>query len=117
MDISGQDPATLYVNTLATSGGVNVSAIYLSTDGGASFTWPLEQKFRSLACAASVNKSVIGWTRERASRARRSAGVCTGAFVLGEAGLPDQSARHDALVFCKQLASRYRAIKVPAVAK
>ena len=37
--------------------------------------------------AVADDQSMIAWTRNRAERARRVASVCTGAFVLAEAGL------------------------------
>lgn len=39
--------------------------------------------------AALADQAVVGWVRTRAKRARRVASVCTGAFLLGEAGLLD----------------------------
>lgn len=41
------------------------------------------------AAAASDDEVLIAWLRERASRARRIASVCTGAFLMGAAGLLD----------------------------
>ena len=39
--------------------------------------------------AAAENPALISWVRKRASQARRVASVCTGAFLLAEAGLLD----------------------------
>ena len=39
--------------------------------------------------AAVADEQLIAWVRRAAGRARRTASVCTGAFLLGEAGLLD----------------------------
>ncbi|MBB5390615.1 MULTISPECIES: GlxA family transcriptional regulator [unclassified Herbaspirillum] len=38
---------------------------------------------------AAIDPALIGWLREHAGRARRIGSICTGAFVLGAAGLLD----------------------------
>ncbi|MBX4334892.1 DJ-1/PfpI family protein, partial [Mycobacterium tuberculosis] len=39
--------------------------------------------------AACDDAALVAWVRTRAGRARRVASVCTGAFLLGAAGLLD----------------------------
>jgi transcriptional regulator GlxA family with amidase domain len=57
-------------------------------------------------------KSIVEWIRNQASRARRIAGVCTGSFVLAEAGLLDSRRATTHWYFCQQLANRYPKVKV-----
>jgi transcriptional regulator GlxA family with amidase domain len=57
-------------------------------------------------------QAILEWIRHQASRARRIAGICTGAFVLAEAGLLDGRRATTHWYFCQQLASRYPQIKV-----
>lgn len=62
--------------------------------------------------AAAADPSLVAWLRERVSAARRTASVCTGAFLLASAGLLDgrRSATHWAR--CAELAERYPAVMV-----
>lgn len=39
--------------------------------------------------AACTNEALVAWVKNRASRARRTASVCSGAFLLAQAGLLD----------------------------
>ena len=52
------------------------------------------------------------WVSARASRARRVASVCTGAFLLAEAGVLDQRRAVTHWAFCAELARRYPSIEV-----
>jgi len=62
--------------------------------------------------AASEDPFLVDWVRQQASMARRVASVCTGAFLLGAAGVLDgrQAATH--WKFCARLAERYPTIRV-----
>jgi transcriptional regulator GlxA family with amidase domain len=60
----------------------------------------------------SENKAVVDWIRKLAPRVRRIAGVCTGAFVLAEAGMLDRRRATTHWYFCQQLASQYPKVKV-----
>jgi len=52
------------------------------------------------------------WVSARASRARRVVSVCTGAFLLAEAGVLDRRRAVTHWAFCAELARRYPSIKV-----
>ncbi len=60
----------------------------------------------------SGKDSIVRWIRRQASRARRIAGICTGAFVLAEAGLLDARRATTHWYFCQQLASQYPNVMV-----
>ena len=55
---------------------------------------------------------LVGEVRRLSSAARRTAGVCTGAFVLAEAGLLDGRAATTHWFACRTLAQRYPSIAV-----
>ena len=64
--------------------------------------------------AASRDRQLIEWLQARAVRARRVASVCTGAFMLAEAGLLD--GRRAAIHWANgaELAGRYPKVRVEA---
>jgi transcriptional regulator GlxA family with amidase domain len=62
--------------------------------------------------AASDKPVLIKWVRERATRARRVASVCTGAFVLAAAGLLDGRRAATHWKDCARLAQRFPAVRV-----
>jgi transcriptional regulator GlxA family with amidase domain len=62
--------------------------------------------------AASDKPLLIKWVRERATRARRVASVCTGAFVLAAAGLLDGRRAATHWKDCARLAQRFPAVRV-----
>lgn len=55
---------------------------------------------------------LVGWLRANAARARRLASVCTGAFLLAEAGLLDGKRVTTHWAQCGQLAEQYPGITV-----
>ena len=61
---------------------------------------------------AAADPALVGWVRSRAGRARRTASVCTGAFLLAASGLLDgrRAATHWSV--CAELAARYPAVRV-----
>ncbi len=61
------------------------------------------------ACRDEV---LVGWVREAAGRARRVASVCTGAFLLAEAGLLDGRRAVTHWMGCELLAELYPAVTV-----
>lgn len=58
------------------------------------------------------NRRLIGWIRRAARRARRVASVCTGAFLLAEAGLLDGRRATTHWEACNELALRYPKVSV-----
>ncbi|EFI51703.1 GlxA family transcriptional regulator [Afipia sp. 1NLS2] len=61
---------------------------------------------------ASTDKALVKWVQGRAAQARRVASVCTGAFLLGAAGLLDGKRAVTHWTECKELARRFPAIHV-----
>jgi transcriptional regulator GlxA family with amidase domain len=59
-----------------------------------------------------VSKPCVDWLREAAGGIRRVGGVCTGVFLLAEAGLLDGRRAVTHWAFCDELARRYPAIRV-----
>ncbi|KWF33048.1 GlxA family transcriptional regulator [Burkholderia pseudomultivorans] len=64
--------------------------------------------------AASQDPRVLRWVRQQAGQARRIASVCTGAFVLAEAGLLDGRRAVTHWTRCDELAARYPNVRVEA---
>jgi transcriptional regulator GlxA family with amidase domain len=62
--------------------------------------------------AASADSDLVEWVRQHATRARRVASVCTGAFLLAASGVLDgrRAATHWSV--CKEFAARYPAVRV-----
>jgi transcriptional regulator GlxA family with amidase domain len=61
---------------------------------------------------ASENPALVDWVRQRASKARRVASICTGAFLLGAAGLLDGRRVVTHWKFCDRLAELYPSARV-----
>jgi transcriptional regulator GlxA family with amidase domain len=61
---------------------------------------------------ALKDKHTIGWVRHRASAARRTASVCTGAFLLAETGLLDGRRATTHWKWCGRLQERYPEVRV-----
>lgn len=62
--------------------------------------------------AAAADAEMLDWVRARATRARRVASVCTGAFLLAAAGLLNGRRAATHWLHCAELARRYPAIRV-----
>jgi transcriptional regulator GlxA family with amidase domain len=62
--------------------------------------------------AAVADAELVGWVRRRAPRCRRVASVCSGAFVLAEAGLLDGRRATTHWDSCELLARRHPAVSV-----
>jgi transcriptional regulator GlxA family with amidase domain len=61
---------------------------------------------------AATDQALCGWVRQRATRARRVASVCTGAFLLGASGVLDGRRAVTHWSYCDELARRYPSIRV-----
>jgi transcriptional regulator GlxA family with amidase domain len=61
---------------------------------------------------AAEDPRVVDWLRARAGAARRTASVCTGAFLLAKAGLLDQRRAVTHWEYCDLLRRRYPAVCV-----
>ena len=62
--------------------------------------------------AACGDERLVSWLRGAASRARRVASVCTGAFLLAEAGVLDGRRAATHWAGCSELERRYPAVEV-----
>jgi transcriptional regulator GlxA family with amidase domain len=62
--------------------------------------------------AAVADAVLVDWLRERAKRARRTAAVCTGAFLLAASGMLDGRRAATHWAFCDELARRFPAVRV-----
>ena len=63
---------------------------------------------------AAADDQLVDWVRERATTARRVTSVCTGAFLLGAAGLLDHRRAVTHWEYCERLARRYPLVTVDA---
>jgi transcriptional regulator GlxA family with amidase domain len=62
--------------------------------------------------AAMQDEALLGWLRRMAPRVRRLASVCSGAFILAEAGLLDGRRATTHWAWCQALAERHPRITV-----
>lgn len=62
--------------------------------------------------AAAADAELVAWLRQRASRVRRLASVCTGAFLLAAAGLLDERRAVTHWAHCARLAEAHPRIRV-----
>jgi transcriptional regulator GlxA family with amidase domain len=95
---------------VTTSSGVTLAAASLTKPGEALDT--LLVAGGEGAEAAAENPLLVEWVRERATRARRVASVCTGAFLLAAAGVLDGRRAATHWMYCTKLAQRFPAVHV-----
>jgi transcriptional regulator GlxA family with amidase domain len=62
--------------------------------------------------AAAQDRALLAWVRKRAASARRTASVCTGAFMLAAAGVLDGRRAATHWSHCAELARRYPLLRV-----
>ena len=62
--------------------------------------------------AASDDAALVDWVRKRTAKARRTASVCTGAFLLAASGALDGRRAVTHWSFCAELARRYPLVHV-----
>jgi len=63
---------------------------------------------------AASDAALVEWLRDRAGRVRRVGSVCTGAFLLAEAGVLDRRRAVTHWSVCADLARRFPAVRVEA---
>ena len=107
-----------YLLKVVAQGGERVTA----SAGVALAAGPLTQRGEALdtllvaggegAEAAAENPVLVNWVRERATQARRTASVCTGAFLLAAAGMLDGRRAATHWKYCAKLAQRFPAVQV-----
>jgi transcriptional regulator GlxA family with amidase domain len=61
---------------------------------------------------ASVDAVLVDWVRKRTQQARRTASICTGAFLLGAAGVLDGRRAVTHWRFCAEFARRFPAVQL-----
>jgi transcriptional regulator GlxA family with amidase domain len=64
------------------------------------------------AIAAAADAILVDWVRGRAEQARRTASVCTGAFLLAASGVLDGRRAATHWLYCAELAQRFPAVRV-----
>jgi transcriptional regulator GlxA family with amidase domain len=62
--------------------------------------------------AAAADPALVDWVRQHASKARRVASVCTGAYLLAASGVLDGRRVATHWSVCKEFARRYPAVRV-----
>jgi transcriptional regulator GlxA family with amidase domain len=92
------------------SAGVTLAAAPLTKPGEALDT--LVVAGGEGAEAAAENPVLVEWVRERAARARRTVSICTGAFLLADAGVLDGRRATSHWKYCARLAERFPAVHV-----
>jgi transcriptional regulator GlxA family with amidase domain len=114
-DAGGVAPYDLHV--LAREGG-NVTASAGVVVGTEALT-PTDPQVDTLIVSggrgvddAARDEAVVAWLRDRAGRARRVGSVCTGAMLLGAAGVLDGRRAVTHWSFCTELARRFPAARV-----
>jgi transcriptional regulator GlxA family with amidase domain len=93
-----------------TSAGVTLAAVTL-TSGDETLDTLIVAGGEGVG-SASEDPVLVDWVRRRASKARRVASICTGAFLLGEAGVLDGRRVATHWKFCARLAERYPNVRV-----
>jgi transcriptional regulator GlxA family with amidase domain len=107
-----------YELRVVAQGGENVTASSGVTLAAAPLTKPDEPLDTLLVAggegveAAAGNPVLVKWVQERAAQGRRVASICTGAFLLAEAGLLDGRRATSHWKYCARLAERFPAVRV-----
>lgn len=135
LDVTGPLQVFATANEIATDGSKGAAPYLLSVvaPSGASVTTssglallaqPLPPKERvpdTLLVAggpgveqAASDASLVNWLRDRAGRVRRVGSVCTGAFLLAEAGVLDGRRAVTHWSVCADLGRRFPAVRVEA---
>ena len=129
LDVTGPAQVFATANDLAPAGANKPYAIdIVSADGGVvtssgivlrSKTLPEEGGGGTLIVsggygvnAACRDEALLTWVRRRAARASRTASVCSGAFLLAEAGLLDGRSAVTHWGRCAEFAARFPAVRL-----
>ena len=116
--VAGAGGVRPYLLRVVAQGGGSVTA----SAGVALATGPLTRRDEDLdtllvaggegAEAAAENPVLVNWVRARATQARRTASVCTGAFLLAAAGMLDGRRAATHWKYCARLAQHFPAVRV-----
>jgi transcriptional regulator GlxA family with amidase domain len=116
--VAGAGCARPYLLRIVSEGGKDVTATAGVALAAAPLTPPGEALDTLLVAggegaeAAAENPVLVNWVRQRATRARRVASVCTGAFLLAAAGILDGRRAATHWKYCAALAQRFPAVRV-----
>jgi transcriptional regulator GlxA family with amidase domain len=116
-DVGGTPPYLLKVvaqggKGVTSSAGVTIATDPLTRPGDAVDTLLVAGGDLVGAEAAAGDSVLVEWIRQRATKARRVASVCTGAFLLAAAGVLDGRRAATHWMHCARLAQRFPAIRV-----
>jgi transcriptional regulator GlxA family with amidase domain len=110
--------ATAYAIRLVTPGGKNVAASAGMSFAAEPLTSPRAEIDTLIVPGgegvdvAAANGTLVDWVRKRALRARRTASVCTGAFLLAATGVLDNRRATTHSRYCDELARRFPKVLV-----
>jgi transcriptional regulator GlxA family with amidase domain len=116
--VAGAGGAVPYLLRVVAQGGESVRASAGVALAASPLTQPEEALDTLLVAggegveAAVENSKLVDWVRQRATRARRVASVCTGAFLLAAAGVLDGRRAATHWKYCAKLAQRFPAVRV-----
>jgi transcriptional regulator GlxA family with amidase domain len=96
--------------SVAATAGVKVTAAPLSSNALAVDTLMIAGG--EGVNAAAADEALVDWVRQRTRKARRTAAVCTGAFLLAASGALDQRRAVTHWAFCEDFARRFPAVRV-----
>ena len=124
LDVSGPLQVFATANDLAARAGAAPYALQVVAPGGGVVTAsaglglaaaplsPMDGPLDTLVVAAAADAALVDWVRARAGQARRTASVCTGAFLLAAAGVLDGRQATTHWWFCADLARRFPRVQV-----
>ncbi|GAU84681.1 GlxA family transcriptional regulator [Bosea sp. BIWAKO-01] len=107
-------PSAFYdVRVMSQSGGAVKSSLGLMLETGTFDDAPYDTMiFGGDLAGSEVSAAMVDFVRRSATKARRVASICTGAFVLAQAGLLDGRQATTHWASSRDLAARYPRIKV-----
>jgi transcriptional regulator GlxA family with amidase domain len=114
-DTGAPPPYTLRIVARQTPNVTASAGIVLATGDLSSLDTPLDTLMIAGGAgvkAASADPELVRWVRARAATARRTASVCSGAFLLAAAGVLDGRRAATHWSFCDELAQCFPAVHV-----